>query len=223
MPASVVKDLRVDVIESAVAMSRVGLCVNKSGNVSARARLNGVEGFWITPTGISYEELTPGDIVFVHLSEVLNFESEFNRLPSSEWAMHAEVYRHKPQVKAIVHTHSTYATALACCDMPIPAFHYMVAAAGGTEIPCAPYALFGSKALAESAICTLGQLKACLLSHHGVLTVGIDTKSALALAQEVESLAKTYTVVRALGAGTVLDNSQMAEVLERFKTYGQQK
>ena len=217
------KDLRSEIIDCALAMSREGLCVNKSGNVSMRAQVNGIEGFWITPTGVSYEALKPADIVFVHLTDEARFESENGRLPSSESLMHAEVYRQKQDARVIVHTHSTYATALACCDMPIPAFHYMVAAAGGTQIPCAPYALFGTKALAESAIKTLGNLKACLLSHHGVLAIGNDAQSALALAREVESLAKTYSVVRALGCGTVLNESQMAEVLERFKTYGQQK
>lgn len=115
-----------------------------------RARVGELEGFWITPTGIAYEDLVAQDIVFVALDGLPHEEFAKQRKASSEWLMHAEVYRHRQDVSAIVHTHSVYATALACQDLCIPAFHYMVAVAGGNSIKCAPYALFGSEELAKS-------------------------------------------------------------------------
>ena len=212
-----------EIIDISCEMNRLGINVNKSGNVSCRAWINGSAGFLITPTGIPYEELEVEDLVFIPLTACSLDEFEFSRLPSSEWLMHAEIYRQKASVKAIVHTHSVYATALACQDLGIPAFHYMVAVAGGTDIPCAPYALFGTAELACNCAITLKERKACLLSHHGVVATGDNLISALKLAHEVENLAKTYTVVRQLGEPKILTDEQMLAVIERFKTYGKQK
>lgn len=122
-----------EIIDISCEMNRLGINVNKSGNVSCRAWINGSAGFLITPTGIPYEELEVEDLVFIPLTACSLDEFEFSRLPSSEWLMHAEIYRQKANVKAIVHTHSVYATALACQDLGIPAFHYMVAVAGGNR------------------------------------------------------------------------------------------
>lgn len=211
------------VIQTACDMNRLGINVNKSGNVSVRVKKGQTEGFLITPTGIAYEALQTDDLVFVPLTAHSLGEIDAKRLPSSEWLMHAEVFRQKPTVNAIVHTHSVYATALACQEMAIPAFHYMVAVAGGDDIPCAPYALFGTPELADYCAKALENRHACLLSHHGVVATGKDLLSALKLAHEVENLAKTYTVVYQLGTPKILDSEKMKAVQERFKTYGKQK
>ncbi len=211
------------VIDTAREMNRLGINVNKSGNVSLRFTFNGTKGFLITPTGIPYEALEVDDIVFVPFSVDDIDQLQLKRLPSSEWLMHKAVFEAKPGVNAVVHTHSAYATALACQSLPIPAFHYMVAVAGGTDIPCAPYALFGSEALAKHCVLALAHRKACLLAHHGVVAAEASLMAALRLAHEVENLAKTYTVVRQMGEPDILSDEQMREVMERFKTYGKQK
>ena len=138
--------LRAELIETARGMNLRGINVNKSGNVSARAcRADGAEGFLITPTGMPYESLTPDDLVWIPLVNPPSLrDADGARRPSSEWEMHARVYLRRPDIDAVVHTHSCFATALACQDMPIPPFHYMVAAAGGHSIDVAPYATFGT-------------------------------------------------------------------------------
>lgn len=212
-----------EIIDISCEMNRLGINVNKSGNVSCRVSMDAQEGFLVTPTGIPYEELSIEDLVFIPLTAHSLGDFESFRLPSSEWLMHAEIYRQKENVQAIVHTHSAYATALACQDLTIPAFHYMVAVAGGTDIPCVPCALFGTQELACHCVTALKDRRACLLSHHGVVATGENLSSALKLAHEVENLAKTYTVVRQLGEPKILTNEQMTAVIERFKTYGKQK
>jgi L-fuculose-phosphate aldolase len=141
--------------------------------------------------------------------------------PSSEWRMHAGIYRARPDAQAIVHCHSRHATALACCGRDIPAFHYMVAVAGGESIRCAPYAPFGTQELADVALVALGGRKACLLANHGQLTLGTTLAAAMALAQEVEELAAQYAAALAIGEVRVLDELQMREVIARFADYGQ--
>ena len=142
--------------------------------------------------------------------------------PSSEWRFHAAIYAARPELHAVVHTHSTHATALACQGLGIPAFHYMVAVAGGNDIRCAEYATFGTQALADNALAALqDRRRACLLAHHGVIACGDSLDAALALAVEVENLARTYVVVRTLGEPRLLDRAEMERVLERFSTYGQ--
>ena len=215
--------LRQQIIETARRMNVLGINVNKSGNVSARIRINGIDGFLITPTGIAYEELLPEDIVFIPFEKAIGLKELNRRLPSSEWLMHEKVYRQREDLAAIVHTHSACATALACQDMGIPPFHYMVAAAGGDRIECAPYALFGTEKLADIAAGALKLRNACLLSHHGVLAAAKSLSAALKLAHEVENLAHMYILTRQLGEPKVLSAEQMDEVLKQFKTYGQQR
>ncbi len=217
------ENLRRQVIEIARRMNALGINVNKSGNVSARVRIDDIEGFFITPTGIAYEELSPEDIVFIPFNKGTDSEVRARRLPSSEWLMHEKVYRRRRDLSAIVHTHSACATALACQDMEIPPFHYMVAAAGGDRIECAPYALFGTEKLANIAANALESRNACLLSHHGVLAAGKTLTAALRLAHEVENLANMYILTRQLGEPKMLSAEQMNEVLNQFQTYGQQR
>ena len=215
--------LREALIECARAMNRRGINVNKSGNVSVRAvSAEGEYGFLITPTGVPYEVLTPEDIVWVPLSDPPSLDGARGaRLASSEWEMHARVLLARPEMSAVVHTHSCHATALACQGLAIPAFHYMVAAAGGKSIDVVPYATFGTSRLAEAAAVGLERKNACLLEHHGVLACGASLEKALNLAAEVENLAHQYTVVRSLGEPKLIDDEEMERIAERFKTYGQ--
>lgn len=207
--------LRRAVIETARELNSRGINVNKSGNISARFR----DGFLITPTGIPYETLLPEDIVFIDL-ESGGFQGR--RLPSSEWEMHAEVYRRRTDAGAVAHCHSAYATALACQNMPIPAFHYMVAAAGGDSIDVVPYETFGTHALAVRAAESLRKKNACLLEHHGSLALGKTLAKAIQLLAEVENLARQYCIVRSLGEPRLISADEMARVVQKFKTYGRQ-
>ncbi len=210
-------ELRRAVIAAARAMNTAGINVNTSGNVSARCTRGVRAGFVITPSALPYNELTAAHLVFVDDTEATIGVHQ----PSSEWRFHFAIYAARDDVGAIVHTHSPHATALACQQLDIPSFHYMVAVAGGSDIRCAPYATFGTQALAEHALAALEGRRACLLAHHGVIACGADLERALALAVEVENLARTYISVRALGTPKLLAADEMRRVLERFATYGQ--
>lgn len=212
-------ELRQELINTARAMNERGINVNKSGNVSVRAYSSGegTQGFLITPTGIPYDNLEAGDIVFVPLH---GGEHQGRRNASSEYGMHAEVYRRRLDAVAIVHTHSPYATALACQRLRIPAFHYMVAVAGGDSIEVAPYRTFGTLDLAEVAASALSKRNACLLEHHGVLALGRGLAQALNLATEVENLARQYVLVRGLGEPRLLEEAEMRRVIQKFASYG---
>ncbi len=207
--------LRRGVIETARKMSAGGLSPAQSGNVSTRFN----DGMLITPTGMPYDALTSDDIVFVDAD---GSSPPSSRAPSSEWHFHAAIYREKPDAHAIVHCHSPHATALACARKPIPAFHYMVAVAGGRDIPLAAYATFGTTELAAAIVETLKRRRACLLANHGQVAVGNTLEAALDLAREVEALAAQYITVLQLGAVHILDDAEMDRVLAKFETYGQQ-
>jgi L-fuculose-phosphate aldolase len=167
---------------------------------------------------MAYEVLSPHDIPLV--TEAGQWFGR--RKPSSEWRFHRDILLARPDAGAIVHTHSRYATALACTGQGIPAFHYMVAVAGGSDIRCAPYATFGTQSLSDHAIKALEGRRACLLANHGVITLGADAETALSLASEVENLAAQYCTALSAGALSLLAQSEMASVLEKFKTYGRQ-
>lgn len=208
------KPLRFEIIRTANRMNELGINQGKSGNVSARVE----GGFLITPTGIPYEETQPEQIVAM----TLDGAHTGSVLPSSEWRFHRDIYATRSDVAAIVHTHAHYATTLACMDRSIPAFHYMVAAAGGTDIRCAPYATFGTQALSDHVLKAINGRNACLMSHHGMIAVGETLPKALALAVEVESLAQMYWQALQIGEPSLLDPHEMAVVIEKFRTYGQQ-
>jgi L-fuculose-phosphate aldolase len=203
--------VRRDVVDTALAMSRQGLSPGRSGNVSARLS----DGIVITPSGMAYDVLTPGDIVRVSL------DAAGQRKPSSEIGFHLAAYRARPDIGAIVHTHSLHATVLACARRPIPAFHYMVAVAGGDDIPLVPYATFGSEELARHVATGLAHRNACLMANHGQIAVGATCAEALSLAAEIEVLAEQYVKVLTLGSPHILARDEMARVLEKFAGYGQ--
>ena len=206
--------LRAEVIRTSLRMNALGINQGKSGNVSARNE----RGFLITPTGIPYEDTKPEQIVAMQMDGA--HEGVF--LPSSEWRFHRDIYAARVDLNAIVHTHSAYATTLACLDRDIPPFHYMVAIAGGKNIRCARYATFGTQELSDHALAALTDRHACLLSHHGMIACGVNLEKALALAVEVETLAQMYWQALQIGEPGLLPDDEMARVLEKFAAYGQQ-
>lgn len=206
---------RQEIIETVLDFNRTGLSEGTSGNLSIRTE----DGFLITPTGIEYTAITPSSLVEMDLSgEVISG----NTKPSSEWRCHRVVYTGRPEVNAVVHVHSPYATGIACTRRDIPAFHYMIAVAGGDSIRCAEYGTFGSETLAENALLALQDRDACLLANHGQISLGKDIKSAYSLAQTVESLAKQYWISLQVDEPVLLDDEEMAVNLEKFRHYGRQ-
>lgn len=205
---------RREVIETALAMSHRGLSPGRSGNVSRRWR----DGMLITPSGLAYEKIGLADIVYVDGDG----QAGAGQLkPSSEWRFHLSAYAARLDMSAVVHTHSLHATVLASAQKSIPAFHYMVAVAGGSDIPLVPYATFGTEELSRHVADGLKSRNACLMANHGAIAIGPSLNAALALASEVEVLAEQYCKVLMLGRPHILSEAEMADVLERFKTYGQ--
>ncbi|MGF1597557.1 MAG: class II aldolase/adducin family protein [Acidimicrobiales bacterium] len=206
--------LPVDIIATAQAMNATGINSGTAGNVSARTST----GMLITPSGMNYDQLAPDDIV------AMDFDATWFAIrglkPSSEWRFHLDILRTRSDVNAIVHTHSTYATALAVHGRGIGAFHYMVAAAGGHDIRCAPYATFGTQELSGHVLQALEGRKACLMAHHGVVATGPDLPSALALAIQVEELARQYVAALALGEPPTLSAAEVSEVRSRMDAAG---
>ena len=207
--------LRQQVIDTALAMNRDRLSLGTSGNVSARWE----RGMLITPTGIAYRDLLPGDVVFVDADGTA---AEGAMKPSSEWPFHLTAYDARPEAGAVVHCHSLNATALACAHKSIPAFHYMVAVAGGDDIPLARYATFGSDELAVNVGEALTDRKACLMANHGQIACGATLDEALHLAEQVEELAAQYLKTMEAGTPQLLGDEEMARVIEKFSSYGQQ-
>ncbi|MEY2633280.1 MAG: hypothetical protein RIR00_1934 [Pseudomonadota bacterium] len=203
---------RAALIAAALAMLDSGLNRGTAGNLSVRHG----EGFFITPSGMPYPQLTPEDIPWVGLDGV----SQGRRQPSSEWRFHRDVYQARPEAGAVLHAHSPFATSLACLRYEIPPFHYMIARFGGDTIRCADYALFGSQALSDQALRALAGRSACLLANHGMLLFGRDLEQALALGIELESLCEQYWRAAQLGQPVLLSAAEMAEVQARFQTYG---
>jgi L-fuculose-phosphate aldolase len=203
------------VIKTALRMSQQGLSPGRSGNVSCRWK----DGMLITPTGMAYDAIEPSDIVFVAGDGSVPGKKQ--RKPSSEWRFHLSAYQARPDMGAVVHTHSLHATVLACAGKGIPAFHYMVAVAGGKDIPIVPYATFGTNELATYVAGGLTERNACLMANHGLIAVAGTLPAALELAAEVEVLAEQYCKVLMLGPPVILDDDEMADVLVRFKNYGQ--
>lgn len=200
-------------IETCREMNRLGLNQGASGNLSVRL---GPDACLITPSGTPYDALTEDDIA------TLSWTGSWrgSRRPSTEWRFHRDILRERSDVDVVLHAHSRHATAIACLGLDIPAFHYMVAVAGGDSVRCAPYARFGSQALSDNALEALRGRRACLLANHGLIALGRTPESALALLHEIESLAAMYVIARQLGAPVVLDAGEMAEVLKLFAAYG---
>jgi len=207
-------ELRRQVIKTCLKMNASGINQGMSGNVSVRTD----KGFLITASGIPYHEMKPRHIV------EMDFDGGYRGqyLPSTEWRMHMDIFRQRSEAKAIVHTHSIHATALACLRKNIPSFHYMVAVGGGTTIRCSDYAEFGTQALSDTMLKALEGRTACLLANHGQIVFGPSLDKALWLAGEVETISHQYWAALQAGKPAILSEAQMTSVLSRFKTYGKQ-
>lgn len=199
------------VVAAAQEMQRLGLAPGTSGNVSVRAG----DEFLITPPALAYATMAPEDIVAV----APNGPTRGHRRPSSEWQLHGTIYAARAEAGAIVHAHPPFATTLACLEREIPPVHYMVAAAGGASIRCAPYATFGTQALADHVTTALVGRRACLLAHHGLVVFGRDLDAALHLAVDVEALAQQYWQALAIAEPPLLTTAQIAEALAQFSDY----
>ncbi len=209
-------ELRQQVVDTVRQMNGLGINQGTSGNASVRIG----DSMLITPSGMPYEAMSPEDVVRVRLADGV-YQARGGLKPSSEWRFHRDILAARPDLHAVVHTHGKAATTLACLHLEIPAFHYMVAMAGGDSIRCAPYALFGTQALSDHALKALEGRKACLLANHGMIACEASLRKALALAVEVETLADTYWRCLQITRPAVLSPAQMADVLEKFQTYGQ--
>ncbi|RAZ80698.1 L-fuculose-phosphate aldolase [Mesorhizobium atlanticum] len=206
------RDVRQAIIDACIEMNALGINQGTSGNISCRHG----EGMLISPTSTPYDTLQPEDIVF------MGWDGEVDgRLPpSSEWRFHLDIMKARPEVNAVVHAHPTYCTTIAIMGRKIPAIHYMVAVAGGSDIRCAPYATFGTAELSAHAVEALRDRKACLLAQHGMIAVGSSLAQAMWLAVEVETLARQYHGALQIGEPPILSDEEVENVIKRMASYG---
>ena len=204
--------LREQLLKTSQQLVVLGLNKGTSGNASVRCE----GGFLVTPSGMKIEDMSSTSMV------KMSWDGSFdaNKKPSSEWRFHRDIMQNKSEINAIIHTHSMFATTLACLHKDIPPFHYMIAIAGGDTIRCADYALFGSQALSDHALAALIERKACLLANHGMIVLGRDLDDALAVALEVENLCEQYWRTLQVGAPHLLTEAEMHAVFQQFKGYG---
>ncbi|GJD76811.1 class II aldolase/adducin family protein [Methylobacterium gregans] len=204
--------VRQSIVEAARSLDALGLTQGTSGNIALRWE----DGLLITPSGLPYARMSPDDIVFMRLDG--SFEHPLK--PSSEWRFHRDILARRPEVNAVVHAHPVYCTAFAMCRREIPAVHYMIAAAGGPTVRCAPYATFGTEELSAHALAALEDRTCCLLANHGMIATGPDLEKALWLAVELETLCRQYAVALQVGTPVVLPDDEIARNVEKFRSYG---
>ena len=207
-------ELRGEIVATCRKLNALGLNQGTSGNIGVRTGAQ----YLLTPSGMDYDLMAPEDIV------EMDFEGGYlgNRIPSTEWRFHRDILKNRPEVDVVIHTHSMFCTTLAIHGRSIPAVHYLVAAAGGPDIRCAPYVTPTTQALSDVALEALEGRRACLLAHHGAIVIGETLSSTLALLVEVENLAEQYWRALQIGEPPVLSEAQMAEIYELNKTYGRQ-
>ena len=207
------------VIETCLDLERRGLNQGTSGNVSVRLSADPADGFLITPTALPYDIMQPEDMVR------MDFEGghDGRREPSSEWRFHLDIYRARPEVGAVIHTHSGFSTTLACMRREIPPFHYMIALFGGSNIRCCEYATYGSQELSNLLLRALEGRNAALMGNHGLVVLGPSLQRALALTVEAETLAMMYWRAAQMGQPRLLSDPEIARVREKFATYGTPK
>lgn len=206
--------LRQHLLSTSKRLVALGLNKGTSGNCSVRT---GEGAFLMTPSGLDVKEMTPDSMVEMQL------DGTFvpGKKPSSEWRFHRDIFASRPEVNAVIHTHSMFATTMACLHQAIPPFHYMIAVTGGDSIRCAPYALFGSQALSDNALAALKGRKACLLANHGMIAMGASLDEALAITEEVENLCEQYwRLLQITPEPPLLSEAEMRAVFEQFKGYG---
>lgn len=203
--------MREGLIQAVRRLAQAGLNHGATGNLSVRTDA----GWLITPTALHWERLVAADLVELSQDGVVIGGGE----PSSEWRLHAAIYRHRPDAGAVVHAHPPFATTFACLREPIPAVHYMIAVTGESEVRCSEYATFGTEALSGVTLAALGASRACLLANHGLVTVGGTLDEAVMVAEEVEAVAEYCWRGRAIGTPVVLGEAEMAEALRRYGRY----
>lgn len=208
-------DLRREMLDVVKKLEDKGLNHGSSGNVSCRVG----DDFLITPTGGNSANMAPERLVKLDRAG----ETIGEGIPSSEWHMHLAILDAYPHVEAVVHTHADHCVALSCLGKSIPAFHYMIASFGGADVPCAPYATFGTQALADSAVAALNGRKACLLENHGMIVAAGSLKAAYDLTLKLETLARQYILALQAGQPTIIPDDEIARVLERYKGYGRSR
>lgn len=206
--------MKAKVLATARAMNARGINRGAAGNVSAR--VDG--GFVVTPTGMAYDACEAEDMAFVGMDGA----PAGRRKPSSEWRFHRDIYAARPEAGAVIHAHSPFATSLACQELEIPPFHYMIARFGGKTVRCAAYATFGTQELSDAMLAALADRRACLMAHHGMTVFGPDLDAALELAVELETLCEQYWRVLQLGEPKLIVDDEMERVLEKFRGYGKQ-
>jgi L-fuculose-phosphate aldolase len=208
-------DRRMAITSAARELERAGLVQGAAGNISLRES----DSFLITPSGIPARQIEPQMIARMSLSD--RSGAFAGRLaPSSEWRFHLDIFSARPDVNAIVHTHSPYATTLATLRRDIPAVHYMIAAFGGSRITCTSYAPFGTAELSELAVAALESRHAVLLGNHGAIVTGADLDTATWRAAELESLARIYYLASLAGEPVILPDEEISRTIEKYKSYG---
>jgi L-fuculose-phosphate aldolase len=211
-----VSKLKLEIIKFSKKLNITNLSALRSGNISIRVKEKGVDGFFITPSGMKYSSLKIKDIVFISLKGIFDKKKG---IPSSEWRFHQDIYVNKKDAKAIVHAHSTCATAVSSHQKNIPAFHYMVAVAGGEDLKCTKYATFGTKKLSKNIIKALNNRSACLIANHGQVAFGDNLEKTFELAQEIENICHQYINALRIGIPKILSKKEMKIVLGKFKNY----
>ena len=208
--------LKSETIKYSKKLNSTNLSALRSGNISVRVKEKKIDGFYITPSGVKYSSLKSKDIVFVSL------KGKFDKkkgIPSSEWRFHQDIYVNKKDAKAIVHAHSTCATAVSTHQKSIPAFHYMIGVAGGEDIKCTKYATFGTRKLSNNILSALKNRSACLIGNHGQIAFGENLDKAFELAQEVENICNQYINALRIGIPKILSKKEMKIVLVKMKNY----
>jgi len=208
--------LRQQVIDTCRSLEKHGLNQGTSGNVSVRCAANSAEGFYLTPTSLSYDAMVPEDIVHVSAEGRCTGRCR----PSSELPFHLEIMRQRPEVGAVIHTHSPQVTTLACLRKDLPAVHYLVGLFGGNNIRCAEYATFGTPELSTNLLRALTGRRAAMMANHGLVILGADLPQALALTLEAETLAKIYLGALSAGAPVILSDAEMQVIVEKFRSFG---
>jgi L-fuculose-phosphate aldolase len=208
------QDLRHSLIDASLDAEIQRINTGTTGNISVR--VDG--GMLITPTGIPPKRLRPETIVAMDLDG--NWSGDIK--PSSEWALHAAIYKARPEVQAVVHAHPDHCVALSCARLGLPAFHYMIAGFGGDDVRCSRYATFGSPELAEVTVEALENRTACLLANHGMVAVGATLAEAYGRTLKLETLARQYMLCRSFAEPVLLTENDLVDVKQRYKTYGRQ-
>ena len=202
-------------IETALQLQKIGLNHGATGNCSCRDG----DTYLITPSGVETQNLSEDKIVRMDFKGNV-VDSISNLKPSSEWRFHQDIMSKRQEVRAVVHTHSIFASTVSLFGNELPPFHYMIAVAGGSSVRCAPYAMFGTQELSDNIIDALVDRKACLIANHGLVSIGANLAEALQIAEEIEHLCQLYIEAKKLGEPNLLNQKQMIEVIERFQSYG---